>query len=175
MTLHTVSFLYRTFLHILRESQYMTNRNTRVGVLIAVILAATATTAISTSFQRAEAAKCILGCDVWVISNDVFKTNRAPIATSGDNNVYVTWWSNKSGDWEVFFKASTDGGKTFGPKINLSSSKGVVSDNAEIAAADNNVYVSWWERANLTSQEPVMKVSNDNGKTFGDRIMLSAK
>src|SRR5256885_17231126 len=119
---------------------------TKTTVLIAVVLAATATTAISTSFQRTEAAKCILGCDVWVISNDAFKTNRAPIATSG-NNVYVTWWSNKSGDWEVFFKASTDSGKTFGPKIDLSNSKGVVSDNAEIAAAGSNVYVSWWERA----------------------------
>jgi uncharacterized membrane protein YwzB len=95
-----------------------------------------------------------------------------PIAISG-NNVYVTWWSNKSGDWEVFFKASTDSGKTFGPKINLSNSTGVVSDNAQIAASENNVYVSWWERANQTSNEPVMRISNDNGKTFGDRIMLS--
>jgi hypothetical protein len=157
------------------ESDNMSNRNTRVGVMMAVVLAATATTAISTSFQRAEAAKCILGCDVWVISNDAFKTNRAPIATSGDNNVYVTWWSNKSGDWEVFFKASTDGGKTFGPKINLSNSKGVVSDNAEIAAGGRNVYVTWWERTNLTSQEPVLRISTDNGKTFGEKIMLSMK
>ena len=96
----------------------------------------------------------------------------APIATSG-NNVYVTWWTNKSGDWEVFFRASTDGGKTFGPKINLSNSKGVVSENAQVAAAGNNVYVTWWERANLTSNEPVMRISNDNGKTFGEKIMLS--
>jgi hypothetical protein len=151
----------------------MSNSYTKLAALVAVILAATTTTAISTSFKRAEAAKCILGCDVWVISNDAFKTNRAPIATSGDNNVYVTWWSNKSGDWEVFFKASTDGGKTFGPKINLSNSKGVVSDNAEIAAAGSNVYVSWWERANLTSQEPVMRISNDNGKSFGEKIVIN--
>jgi hypothetical protein len=95
-----------------------------------------------------------------------------PIATSG-NNVYVTWWSNKSGDWEVFFKASSDSGKTFGPKIDLSNSKGVVSNNAEIAASGSNVYVSWWERANQTSNEPVMRISHDNGKSFGDRIMLS--
>jgi hypothetical protein len=100
------------------------------------------------------------------------RRTQAPMATSR-NNVYITWWSNKSGDWEVFFKASTDGGKTFGPKINLSNSKGVVSNNAEIAASGNNVYVSWWERANQRSNEPVMRVSNDNGKTFGDKIMLS--
>ena len=154
----------------------MNSNYTKLTVLIAVIIstAAVLTTSISTSFQRAHAAKCILGCDVWVISNDALRTNRAPIATSGDNNVYVTWWSNKSGDWEVFFKASTDGGKTFGPKINLSNSKGFVSSNTEINAVGDNVYVSWWER-NQTSNEPVLRVSNDNGKTFGDRMMLSMK
>ena len=155
------------------------NSYAKLRALIAAVIISTAavtTTAISTSFQRVEAAKCILGCDVWVISNDALKTpQRAPIATSGDKNVYVTWWSNKSGDWEVFFKASTDGGKTFAPKINLSNSKGVVSQNAQIAAAGNNVYVTWWERANLTSNEHIMRISNDNGKTFGEKIMLSIK
>jgi hypothetical protein len=156
----------------------MNNSYAKLGALIAAVIISTAavtTTAISTSFQRAEAAKCILGCDVWVISNDALKTPpRTPIATSGDNNVYITWWTNKSGDWEVFFKASTDGGKTFGPKINLSNSKGVVSENAQIAATGSNVYVTWWER-NQTMNEPVMRASNDNGRTFGEIMMLSLK
>jgi hypothetical protein len=34
------------------------------------------------------------------------------------------------------------------------------------------VYVNWWER-NQTTNEPVMRVSNDNGKSFGEKIMLS--
>ena len=98
----------------------------------------------------------------------------APIATSGDKNVYVTWSTNKTGDDEVMFKASTDGGKTFGDKMNLSNSPKSDSQDAQIAAAGNNVYVTWWER-NSTSNEPVMRVSNDNGKTFGQEITLSEK
>jgi hypothetical protein len=95
------------------------------------------------------------------------------MATSG-NNIYVVWWTNKSGDWEVMFKASTNGGKTFGSQINLSNTPKSMSDNAEIAASGNNVYVTWWGgRANQTSNEPAMKVSNNNGKTFGEKIMLS--
>jgi hypothetical protein len=39
--------------------------------------------------------------------------------------------------------------------------------------AGNNVYVSWWERANQTSNEPVMRISNDNGKTFGPILKLA--
>jgi hypothetical protein len=49
------------------------------------------------------------------------KSQAAPIATSGDNNVYIAWWSNKTGNDEVMFKASADGGKTFGDKIMLSA------------------------------------------------------
>jgi hypothetical protein len=99
------------------------------------------------------------------------KSQAAPIATSGDN-VYVTWWSNKTGNDEVMFKASADAGKTFGNKINLSNSPKSDSQDAQIAAAGNNVYVSWWER-NQTTNEPVLRASNDNGKTFGEKIMLS--
>ncbi|HJT47897.1 MAG TPA: hypothetical protein VJ729_06905 [Nitrososphaeraceae archaeon] len=101
-------------------------------------------------------------------------TSKAPVATSGDSNVYITWWSNKTGNDEVMFKASTDGGKTFGSKINLSNTPNSESQDAEIAAAGNNVYVTWWER-NQTMNEPVMRISNDNGKTFGENIMLSEK
>src|SRR5918994_4039441 len=44
----------------------------------------------------------------------------APIAASGDN-VYVTWWDNKTGNWEVFFARSTDNGETFADTIMLNS------------------------------------------------------
>jgi hypothetical protein len=95
----------------------------------------------------------------------------APIAASGDN-IYIAWWTNKTGNDEVMFKASTDSGKTFSNKINLSNTPKSDSQDTQIAAAGNNVYITWWER-NQTSNEPVFRVSNDNGKTFGDKIMLS--
>ncbi len=43
-------------------------------------------------------------------------SRKASIATSGDNNVYVVWPSNKTGNGEIMFRASTGGGKTFGNK-----------------------------------------------------------
>ena len=98
----------------------------------------------------------------------------APIATSDDNNVYIAWWSNKTGNDEVMFKASADGGKTFAGKMNLSNSPTSDSQDTQIAASGNNVYVTWWER-NQTMNEPVLRVSNDNGKTFGEKTMLSEK
>jgi hypothetical protein len=99
------------------------------------------------------------------------RSEAAPIATSGDN-AYITWWSNKTGNEEVMFRASTDNGATFGDKINLSNTTEADSNDAEIAASGDNVYVSWWER-NETSDTPVARVSNDNGATFGPILMLA--
>ena len=99
------------------------------------------------------------------------REEQAPIATS-DNNVYITWWTNKTGNMEVMFRASTDNGVTFGDKMNLSNTTEADSDDAEIAASGNSVYVTWWER-NETSDTPVARVSNDNGATFGQILMLA--
>src|ERR671931_681603 len=63
---------------------------------------------------------------------------RAPIAASGDN-IYVTWWENKTGNNEVMFKGSTDSGKTFSSKMNLSNSPKSESQDAQVAASGNNV------------------------------------
>jgi hypothetical protein len=95
-----------------------------------------------------------------------------PIVTS-DNNVYLTWWTNKTGNDEIMFRASADNGVTFGDKMNLSNTTEADSDDAEIAASGNSVYVTWWER-NDTSDESVARVSNDNGATFGPLLRLAA-
>jgi hypothetical protein len=100
---------------------------------------------------------------------------KAPMAVSQDgNNVYIVWWTNKSENWEVMFRASNDGGATFGDKINLSNSTDAESQNAEIVAAgENNVFVSWWETSPETgSSESVLRASTDAGQTFGPMIML---
>jgi hypothetical protein len=96
---------------------------------------------------------------------------RASIAVSGDN-VYLTWWDNKTGNNEVFFAASNDGGKSFGKEINLSNAKGGSADS-QVSAQGNNVYVTWWD--NKTGNWQVFsKASNDNGKTFADIISLKS-
>ena len=98
----------------------------------------------------------------------------APIATSGDN-VYIAWWANKTGNDEVMFRASTDGGKTFGDKVNLSNSPKTDSQDVQIDTFgdnDNKIIVTWYER-NQTSNEPVARISTDKGQTFEPVLKLS--
>ena len=63
--------------------------------------------------------------------------------------------------------------KNFGDKINLSNTTDADSTRVEIDSDADSVVVTWWE-TNETSDVPVMRVSDDNGKTFGETIMLSA-
>jgi hypothetical protein len=102
------------------------------------------------------------------------KATRAPIASSGEN-VYMAWWTNNTsnGNNEVMFRSSTDGGQTFGDKINLSNTTDADSTRVEIDEEGNSVFVSWWE-TNQTSDIPVAKVSTDVGQTFGQLLMLAA-
>jgi hypothetical protein len=91
------------------------------------------------------------------------------------NNVYIVWWTNRSGNWEVMFRASSDGGQTFSDKINLSNSPDTQSQTAEIVAVGNNVFVSWWElneNVHPHTNESVLRVSTDAGQTFGPVINL---
>jgi len=90
-----------------------------------------------------------------------------------ENDVYVAWSTNKTGNDEVMYRLSSDAGKTFTDKINLSNTPNSDSVDVEISADEGRVAVSWWER-NQTLNEPVIRISNDNGKTFGPVLKLAS-
>jgi hypothetical protein len=94
------------------------------------------------------------------------------IETSGEH-VYIVFWDKKSGNWEILFARSPDGGKTFEKTINLSNSPDTRSDHAMILVNENNLYMTWWETARNGTQELVFRASNDNGSTFGALLKLS--
>ena len=96
---------------------------------------------------------------------------KAPMAISNDN-LYVAWWGNGTGNYEVMFKASNDNGQTFGDKIDLSNSTNGTSVGAHVAASGNNVYVIYWD--NKTGTGIVyLRASTDKGQTFDPEITLT--
>jgi hypothetical protein len=107
----------------------------------------------------------------FAVTIPILAKHNAPIATSG-NNIYIAWWTNNTGNDEVLFRASTDGGKTFGDKINLSNTTKSESQDAHIDASGDRVFVTWWER-NATSEEPLLRTSTDMGATFSPIMKLS--
>jgi hypothetical protein len=162
------------------------NRIGGLGIVVAigifVTIAATAFSAVTvtttTIIQSAEAvaSQTRLEGTEQLIDTSTGERSKAPVVVSGDN-IYVTWWNGTAGQpnvqTDVMFRASNDGGATFGDKMNLSNTPTADSVDADIAAEGANVIVTWWER-NQTSNTPVARLSTDGGETFGAMMMLGA-
>jgi tricorn protease-like protein len=71
------------------------------------------------------------------------------------------------------FRVSTDGGKTFSNKINLSNSTNADAIDQMTSVDENTIAVTWWEK-NQTANVPVMRISTDNGQTFSPILKLAA-
>jgi hypothetical protein len=144
---------------------------TILGVIIGVTLVATftTTTLLYASDNTVEPLDFRKGSVIDTSTGE----RKAPPAITGDN-VYVAWWTNKTvnNNEEIMFRASTDGGTSFGDKINLSNTTNADSTRVEIDSDGDGVVVTWWE-TNQTDDTPVMKVSTDNGATFGPMLMLA--
>jgi hypothetical protein len=147
------------------------NKKYTFGVIAIMTLIALGTTTLAILAAESAYGIRVEGGSFGVVNHEEQRT-KAPIATSGDN-VYIAWWSNKTGNNEVMFRASTDGGKTFGDKINLSNSTKSESQDAQIDESGDRVFVTWWDR-NATSNEPLLRTSTDKGATFGPIMKLSA-
>ena len=85
------------------------------------------------------------------------------------------WGNNDTTDnnTEIMFRASNDGGQSYGDKVNLSNSTGSNSTDFDVEATIDNVIVSWWE-TNQTSAESVIVFSGDRGATFGPILRLAS-
>ncbi|MBA3750895.1 MAG: hypothetical protein H0X03_08425 [Nitrosopumilus sp.] len=152
------------------QSKLMITRNIILGIIITTL---SLTSIVSTTplilHQASNAA-------AWTDPNP--QPRKAPPSITG-TNVYVAWWTNNTAtannknNEDVMFRASTDGGITFGDKINLSNTTNSDSWKAEIDSDADSVVVIWWE-TNQTSDVPVMRVSNDNGETFGPVLNLAS-
>jgi hypothetical protein len=103
--------------------------------------------------------------------------------TAQDNNVYVVWWDNRTGTWEVYSRTSADGGETFGETVMLQGignstfrlappQPNIISVDTVLAASGNNEYVVWWDNK-TGSWEVLFARSTDNGATFADPINIS--
>jgi hypothetical protein len=110
------------------------------------------------------------------LSNDPGLSQDPQIATSG-NNVYVVWKDNtpysfdKTHNWQIFFKKSTDGGASFGSTIDLSNSHGF-SLYPKIDMSGGNINIVWQDNA-TGNWDTYYTQGRDNGTTFDSVVNLS--
>jgi len=99
------------------------------------------------------------------LTNDTAWSKDPCIAVNG-LNVYVVWYDYRDGNYEIYFKRSTDGGTTWGIDTRLTNSS-AVSKNPCIAVSGSNVHVVWQENKLFYRQ------STDGGVTWGTIIQLT--
>lgn len=111
------------------------------------------------------------------------------ISASGKDRVYVAWSEMDENNKNIiyaYFRASRDGGRTFGEKIKIDSipqntSEIINSDFVDVVANKNadNVYVKWWDvhfSPDLTKEvhRLLIRASQDAGRTFNDPEELAS-
>ena len=132
---------------------------TGVMVIIVLTLVSATTLSLTPMLLQIQQQHSVQAAMSSVGSSSLYSGPRASIAVSGSNNVYLTWWDNKTGSWEVFSKASTDNGKTFGndavviKSVGSSPVKGLKAPSSNTTSVDtivaapsggsNNEYVVW--------------------------------
>jgi len=105
------------------------------------------------------------------LSNNIGFSSWPSVFSNGNNTIYVGWEDNSTGNYELLFTKSTDGGTTFSDPINLSSNNGT-SEDGTITELNGTVYVGLSDNS-TGNYEILLAKSADGGTTFTDPINLS--
>ena len=87
------------------------------------------------------------------------------IAIDSSGNIHVVWQDNTSGNYEIYYKRSTDGGTTWQPPKRLTWSSGDSENPAIAIDSSGNIHVVW-EDDTHGNYEIYYKRSTDGGSTW---------
>jgi hypothetical protein len=100
--------------------------------------------------------------------------NARCIATEGDV-IHVVWYDGYTvgvGNWNIFYKRSTDRGLTWSANVNLSNNQSSISYNPAIAVSGFYVHVAWYDNQDGNFEEHYIR-STDGGMTWNSKIRLA--
>lgn len=99
----------------------------------------------------------------WSAATRVDTSTAAPLWSAVDvqgGNVFVTWRDNRTGDYSIWLRRSTDGGATWQAEQHIVTATS--GDPDVCATSDGQVWVAHHGRGNIS-----LLHSTDNGATFG--------
>ncbi len=104
------------------------------------------------------------------LSNNSGSSTQVRLGSSG-NNTYIAWQDDISGNNDISFRSSVDGGDNFSESINISNNSGD-SRFPKVASIENQVYVVWHDNSTGNFETYYTK-SNDGGNTFTNPTILT--
>lgn len=86
-------------------------------------------------------------------------------------NVHVSWYDNRDGNYEIYYKRSSDGGLSWGADTRLTNNASTGWDPS-ISVSDSVVHVLWWDNRD-GNYELYYKRSTDFGNSWGTDTRLT--
>jgi BNR repeat protein len=110
-----------------------------------------------------------------IVNNSISQASSSDeIAAASGANRFVVWSDKTPGNWEIFFRRSTDNGATWKPIVNLSNDPGT-SVNPQISVSGSNVFVIWAQStADNTPADVYFRRSTDNGVTWKPLVKITS-
>lgn len=106
------------------------------------------------------------------ISNDAVSSQNPSVAASG-NDVYLGWTKDTGSNSEIYFKASTDNGVTFGSSIDLSNTAGKTSGSPKITADSSHVYAVWTDATSGLTEVYFTRSTDSQATSFDTNTKIS--
>ncbi len=106
-----------------------------------------------------------------MLTNAINGSYHYPTIASSGSNIHVVWFDWRSGDAEIYYKNSLDGGYTWSSDLGISNTAGK-SFVPVVAVSGSNVHVSWYDSTN-GNWEIYYNRSNDNGLSWGASTRLT--
>ena len=106
------------------------------------------------------------------LTSDVKIDSETPCLDASGSNVYVVWTDNSTGNFDIFFIKSTDGGNTFSKPVNLSNDPGVSYFPRIALDRNNGIYIVWTDNS-LGNYNIIFTKSINDGATFSKPITLT--
>jgi Neuraminidase (sialidase) len=125
----------------------------------------------------------------WSAAVNVSNTDGSsysPTIAIDAGTIHAAWYDDTSGNWEIFYSKSTDGGATWSPAVNVSNNLGW-SDNPAIVADSGAAYLTWHDDTSgnneifyskstdggVTWSTP-LNVSNNTGSSYSPTVVIDA-
>ena len=108
------------------------------------------------------------GLEIRLTNNTAF--SNSPLTVVSASVVHVIWYDSRDGNYEIYYKRSTDGGLTWGADTRLTNATGD-SKTITLAVSGSIVHVAWQDNRN-GNEEIFYKYSKNNGLIWSNDTLL---
>lgn len=109
--------------------------------------------------------------DQRISSLDGYSSSQPQISADG-SNLYVVWMDKRNGDWEVYFRKSTNAEASWGFETPLSALDSAPSASPSVANVNGAVHVAWQDRKD-GNWEIYYRKSLNGGDTWLDEVRIT--